>query len=321
MIEFNVEHSFDFASEEYQNLYERGGMTAFQHPIWMSSFYRHLPEAMNFEPVIVTGRMQGYGLVLLIPMLRRAGGPATAFEFAFMGVSDYAAPALAPEVARAFYERGRLRTFLQAQGALGLSIEPIRAEHRGVWEMLLGGELEVLHHGSHACPLQKPYDVRSILGARKGRDLERKKRRLKELGEVSFEALGRDDAGRAIFEAAKIRAGRFKDDPLQHPAFIAFYSEVAAYGQKTGYSTTYRLSCSGATVAILFGVTWRKRFCYLLLACDLHHFAAYSPGYLIFDQAMEDWTGRAGDVFDFTVGDETFKSRFCPEREPLFRMT
>lgn len=71
-------------------------------------------------------------------------------------------------------------------------------------------------------------------------------------------------------------------------------------------------------MATCFGVVDGERYCYLVLACDYENFAQYSPGMLILDLAMADWAATGGKVFDFTIGDEPFKSTFGCTRSPMY---
>jgi CelD/BcsL family acetyltransferase involved in cellulose biosynthesis len=321
MIELSVESSFDFSAEDYAQLYRRCGRSAFQHPIWLSAFYEHLPKTSGLEAAIVTGRFAQTGeLALLVPLVKRSADRDAPMEYAFLGVTDYACPLVLPEADVFLQKTPVLRTLRKDDGTPEtFLIQPIRPDDRGIWRTLLGVESGMLDYCAHELPLGPAYQTRDILGPDGARDLERKRRRLKERGEVRFEILESDHARQAIVEAARLRAGRFRDDPLQKPEFVSFYADIAAAGSKAGYSITCRLSCAGVTVGILFGITWRRTFYYLLLACDYEKFARHSPGYLIFDHVLTDWSQRGGKIFDFTVGDEPFKARFGAKPVPMFR--
>mgnify|MGYP000949867055 FL=1 len=106
---------------------------------------------------------------------------------------------------------------------------------------------------------------------------------------------------------------------MQRDDFHAFYVEVAERGAQSGLARTYRLSCGGETVAVLFGLIDGDRFCYLVLGCDYASFGRFSPGMIMFDDAMRDWFGSGGAVFDFTIGDEAFKAAFGCRRTAMLR--
>lgn len=41
---------------------------------------------------------------------------------------------------------------------------------------------------------------------------------------------------------------------------------------------------------------------------------------ILFERAMDAWFAAGGEVFDFTIGDEPFKSALGCIRTPLFRL-
>jgi len=137
-------------------------------------------------------------------------------------------------------------------------------------------------------------------------------------GTFVYKYLPPDEAGEALIWAKETRTGRFPGDAIQREYIKNFYSEIARTGAVTGYARTYKLTCGEDTVATCFGVVDGERYCYLVLACDYENFAQYSPGMLILDLAMADWAATGGKVFDFTIGDEPFKSSFGCTRSPMY---
>lgn len=301
---------FDFASEEYGTLFRRAHASPFQHPDWLSAFYRTLAPAHQAEPLVVVGRKLDDGaLALVAPLLRRRMDSGVVIEYAFLGVTDYALPVIAPEVARTRDDRLAL-DFLQALGPFDrLEIAPVRADDVAAWRLLLPMEPAPLGFSAHH--LDAP--------ARFTPNLTRKARRLQELGDLELEAVGAEEISDAMMAARRFRQGRFRDDPLQSAAGLDFYAAVAAAGQASGLARTFRLRCGGRTVAVLFGLTHRRRFHYLVLGCDYPSFGRFSPGMITFARVMEDWFGNGGGIFDFTIGDEAFKSALGCTQTPMVR--
>lgn len=302
---------FDFGSEEYRALFRRAHASAFQNPDWLSAFYRILAPAHHAEPLIVVGRQVDDGaLALVVPLVRPRMDSGIVIEYAFLGVTDYALPVMAPEVALARDDRLAL-DFLEALGRFDrLEIAPVRADDVAAWRLLLPMEPAPLGFSAHH--LDSP--------ARFTPNLTRKARRLQELGELKLEAVGADAVSDAMMAARRFRQGRFRDDPLQSAAGLDFYAAVAAAGETSGPARTFRLSCGGRTVAILFGLAHRRRFHYLVLGCDYPSFGRFSPGMIMFARAMEEWFGSGGEVFDFTIGDEAFKTALGCTRTPMVRL-
>jgi CelD/BcsL family acetyltransferase involved in cellulose biosynthesis len=150
------------------------------------------------------------------------------------------------------------------------------------------------------------------------RNVDRKKKRFFKSGIVDFARLsGPGEVRQAIDAIARFRAGRFEGDLLQQDFARRFYGEVAARGAQTGLARTYRLTLDGEMVAATFGLTHRGRFCSILVAGDYQRFGRHSPGFLLDDLVLEDWIGDGGAVFDFTIGDESYKHGFGTSPTPM----
>ncbi len=325
MITLTCEVSFDFDSLEYRHLLRRAQTTAFQQPDWLTAFYRHLVESPDVEPAIVVARTsESRELVALLPMLKRRVGEAILVEYAFQGVTDYACPIVATEAISELKHSNEAR--LRLQKIFGdhdvLRIEPVRQEDVSMWGGLLGADPESLDFGAHSVQFSVPFrQWRSQnLGPIWRSQLDRKGRRLADRGEVNLRIVSADEARAALSLAREFREGRFVNDPLQTDEGFRFYTQVAARGAKSGFARTYQMTCGDRVVAIAFGIVVEKQFCYLILGCDYETYARHSPGLLMLDRMMEEWASVGGRLFDFTIGDEPFKSVFRCQRRKMYRL-
>lgn len=326
VIDLAAEGCFDFQSDEYRNLLRSADATAFQHPDWLTSFYRHCAVPGEVEPLIVVGRATGSGdLCLVAPLLKRRTGGSVTLEHASLGVTDYACVVATPDIRPACRDRPEIsRQFSDIVDAYGaLRIEPIRSEHLPLWQALVGGTTASMAYRAHELTFGSPFRQwrpRSF-GRARASGLDRKARRLAEYGSLRLEVATGYEVRRAILQVRDFRGSRFVDDPLHRPAMLDFYSEVAERGQRSGLSRTYRLACADGTIAILFGLIQGARFCYLLLGCDYPTYGKYSPGLVMLDMVMAAWAAEGGAIFDFTVGDEPFKADFGCEAIPMYRLS
>ena len=320
MTKLTATANFNFQSHEYRNLFDGSSATAFQHPVWMTAFYDVLLKDQSVEPLVVVGRSESTGVLeFLIPFVRQAVGETILVEYAFAGVTDYACPVIAPDFSFGGSFGDQLLSVLGEHDLL--RVEPVRNGDAVFWRQLLGVQREELTYGHHAlCPGTpfKAWRDRN-LGTARARQLERKLRRLSDSGSVDFKPVPAERVVETLALARKFREGRFGDDPLQTENGFRFYAHVAIVGARTGFARTYELKCAGETVAICFGLIDGDQFLYLLLACNYDAFARYSPGLLVLDLAISDWASSGGRVFDFTIGDEAFKSDFGCTRLPMVR--
>lgn len=317
--------SFDFASAEYLALFRRAQCSAFQHPDWLVPFYERLVKPPHADAAVVVGRRATTGeLALVVPLLQRRIGESTLAEYASLGVCDYALPVVCPDLIAECRRDAALKVALR--NALGqhdaLRIAPVPSDGLDAWAALIGQPPTPLGFGAHAVACDEPYAEwhARTRSPRRLRDIGRKRRQLERTcGALRFEIV-RGATLREAFAAARcFRKGRFTDDPLQDEAFFEFYIDVAMRGAASGFARTYRLSCGSETIAVLFGITHGRRFCYLILGGDYGAYGRYSPGMIMFDAVMEQWFEGGGQVFDFTIGDEPFKAAFGCGRTPMYQ--
>lgn len=309
---------FDFGSEEYRRLYACASATAFQHPDWLTAFYRNIAPAHDAEPLVITGRDSGGELRLLVPLVRRECGHQTrSIEYAFLGITDYACPVIANRTRIGATTRRHFRDLLGHHSAFGIG--PVHRAHLDQWRALLGIEPSTLDFGAHAVRYDFPYAGlrKANLGNRRAAGLDRKARKLAEAGGLKLQLVQPDGVRQALIAARDFRIGRFPDDPLQTRHGLEFYIDVATNGARSGVARTYCLACRDRPVAFVFGLADGNCFRYILLACDYGGHARHSPGLLALDGVMAAWAAEGGKTFDFTIGDEPFKTRFGCTRSTM----
>lgn len=327
MVDLKLEPAFDFGSGEYTALFEQSSATAFQNPVWLAAVSELLVPEYGAEMATVTGRDQASGeLVLLIPLVRRVIRGITIIEAADFGTADYAAPVVHDDWADQLLARNDLSA--EIIGLLGrhdiLRVKSARAEHTSLWEALLGSKMDRAEFSSHAVTLATPYSEwrKEAFGKSHCKYLDRKTRKLDKSGNVAFELVSDPgEAETAIRDLARLRAGRFENDPIQQDIICSFYSRLALIGATSGFTRTYRYSLDGETMAIVFGTAHLGTYNYLLIGGDYDRFAKHSPGLLIYDRIMEDWLEAGGEVFDFTIGDEPFKAKFGTTPTAIYTVT
>jgi CelD/BcsL family acetyltransferase involved in cellulose biosynthesis len=317
---------FPFRSAEFADLVQRSDATAFQHPFWLDALHRIWSPARGAETVTVAGRAEDGRLCFVLPLLLRRRSGIALLETTDLGVSDYAAPladqawfrslghgdALAKAVAQVLPHHDLLR------------IRPVRPEHVPLWSAFLGGDVRALDFGAHAVSVHGSVESwrKLALSDSFARILARKHKRFFKAPTARLHVL-QDPAriAEAMRQMAKWRVGRFEGDVIQDPAALAFYTAVAVEGAGSGFARTYALEAEGEVIGLTFAIGAAGRLNYLLIGCDYARFGRHSPGLLLYEGMIADWIAQGGDVFDFTIGDEAFKTDFGTTRTPMAEIT
>ena len=335
---FAQENGFDFASKEYAELFAGGNASAFQCPLWLTQFYDILAPHRQAEKLVVTIRDAEGHLIGLAPMIRRRKSGLILVESTDLGVSDYAAPVLNDSAREVLRSDPQARADIDA--AFGphdlIRVQPVLPENVDEWQDLIGCSPEPTGFGAHAVELAPPFDAwrKTNLDKKLSGMVSRKGKRWKKQHKVELERL--QDASSielAIKNLARLRQGRFVGDPIQESAVATFYSRVASLGASNcekyaGTSLvgaarcsaeTWVLTSDGSIAGILFGLTFKGVFHYLLIGADYDTHGRHSPGLQMYDWIIEDWMMRGGTGFDFTIGDEPFKQQFGTTARPMSR--
>ena len=86
----------------------------------------------------------------------------------------------------------------------------------------------------------------------------------------------------------------------------------------TGTARTYALHLSGEPVAVMFGLVHRRVFSLLLVGFDLARYRRLSVGLLAIEDTLRASFEGGDEVYDFTIGDYSFKLQFGARPAPLY---
>jgi CelD/BcsL family acetyltransferase involved in cellulose biosynthesis len=240
-------------------------------------------------------------------------------EFADLGVCDYNAPIMAPDMA------------VSAEAMTGLWKDICRRlppadivrftkmpelSFRCPVPLIQLDWMRRMELRSWTVPLPKTreeYD-KTILKPKDRKEQRRKRRHLTEaLGDMTLHTASTETGRREIFEALKRqRQNRFRDrrrwDILDDPTFFRFYETVALESQG-GIATLSALMAGDKPVASLFALVHNGVYCLLMHSFDLG-LERLSPGIVAIDDMISCAIESGLSCFDFTIGNEAYKRQF-----------
>lgn len=292
--------------------------TAFSTRAFLAALFGTIGVAAHTEPVLVgVAGCDGRPVALFPFSLRRDGG-LTLLEGMGLGVSDYYAPALAEGVELDAATTAALwravRAALPSADVLRLINVP----------SALYGEPHALSAARFITPMGHAASVLPLDGLVLGelsvtRDVRRKQKKLAALGDIRFfEATSDIEIGELMDALVRFRRDRFaqmgRRDRLDDPGVAAFYRRLATERQARAYG----LSVGGEIVAVVYGLVHQGVFTLLIptMSAD-ERFQAGSPGLVSLYLAIEASIAAGDRVFDFSVGDLFYKTRFAVEKVEL----
>jgi CelD/BcsL family acetyltransferase involved in cellulose biosynthesis len=294
--------------------------TAFSTPGFLAALFDTIGAEMTAEPVLI-GVSDGEGRpVALFPFSLRRQGNLRLIEGMGLGVSDYYAPILASGIqldatsAAALWRA--VRAALPPADVLRLINVPAG----------LYGEAHALSAAGFLRPMGHSATVLPLAGLALAelsvtRDVRRKQKKLAALGEVRFfEATGDAEINDLMDAVVRFRRDRFaqmgRRDKLDDPGVTAFYRRLAT----ERLARAYGLSVGGEIVAVVYGLAHDGVFTLIIptMSAD-ERFQAGSPGLVSLYLAIEASIAAGDRVFDFSVGDLFYKTRFAAEKVELYQ--
>ena len=202
-LSFELVPEFNFASEDYADLFERADATAFQHPIWLDRKFARLVDAKGHAPAVLVGRSQPDNrLIFVLPMIRRKLGPFVLLDAADLDVGDYNAlvvdrrAAANPDTARQIARRLRRLNFVRMRKVRGQAPGFAPADTPAI---------SAMDYNAHEVALDLPVEgwQSRILKPEFARYLASKRRRLANKGRIAFEAVSSPARIRAAFDSMR----------------------------------------------------------------------------------------------------------------------
>jgi CelD/BcsL family acetyltransferase involved in cellulose biosynthesis len=309
---------FSLAEAEpfYTELERAGVATAFQTLLWLRLWQSELALSRGATLIFVlVAEVDGRPLMLL-PLCQRRHRLLSIIEAADLGVGDYVAPVMASHFHPSHEEWcllwGRIRAVLPRHDVLRLTKIPREFQGRPNPLAWIKGA-RPLDFKAFGLPIYAPWNAfaAAVLSRQTRQSLTRKGRRLSDQGVVHFRVAEREDEAESLFATLVAqRITRFtslgRREPLEDPAFRAFYAALACEGTRAGFTRIAALEVEDDVIAIVLGLVHAGAF-HVILLTFVEAWSRFSPGLLLIARTME-WAAEDGlTYFDFTVGNERYK--------------
>jgi CelD/BcsL family acetyltransferase involved in cellulose biosynthesis len=321
------EPSFDFRSGEYVSLYKSSHAAAFQCPHWLAGIHDIVMPSIGAESITITARLESERLALVLPLMRRRLFGMHLVEFAGADLCDYQnAIYSVTDVNLLLADTtlpGRVSACLSPCDLIRVSkLQDHDAVLRALFPDARRGVMRVATYPSALETDWRRWRYNNIDHDFQ-RYLDRKRRRLGRVGKIKFLLVeDRQEIVRVFEHVRRFRADRFKElgahDVTAEDSIFLFYQKSAIDGAMHGFSSTYCLYLDDQPIAVLFGLRDNQKFWLVLSASDTKRYRNYSPGLLAIEDAIRECIHMGLSIFDFTVGDHSYKLQFGGKKSPLF---
>jgi CelD/BcsL family acetyltransferase involved in cellulose biosynthesis len=297
--------------------------TVFQSYAWLSCWQTHIGARMAVRPAIVAGYDAAGQMLFLMPL---AVGPAGfGRELTFLGsaLCDYNAPLLAPDFSRRIDTAQFLALWSQIMDQLRahprLAFDAVRLEKMpakvGAQDNPLLA-LSVVEHPSRAYLTHLAGTWDEFYAAKRSANTRRRDRtKRKRLGDHGAVALVEPaaDADRLaaldtmMTQKARAFARMGVANLFDVPGYRDFYRALATSARTKDIVHISRLDVGHVPAAVNIGLVYGDCYYHLQASYDDGEVSRFGPGAAHLHELMRGAIERGLGVYDFTIGDETYK--------------
>jgi CelD/BcsL family acetyltransferase involved in cellulose biosynthesis len=334
--ELGVRIHTDLASveDEWRRFEQTADATPFQSFEWLSAWQRRVGVLDGTVPAIAIGRFADGNTAFIFPLAVEPRRLIPRLCWLGQNLCDYNAPLLA----RAFSSRVTPDGFRALWSEL---LEQIRSDPRLRFDWVefekmpqtVGAQtnpftfLGVTPNANSAHITRLSGEWQSFYRAKRSSATRRrdraKRKHMAEYGEIRFTTASdvndiRQTLATLWEQKKKIFARKGIADIFARPGYREFFLDFATNPRSQQFAHISRVeigaTCAAANFAIVFGDCY---YHVLSSYCD-GQLAHYGPGALHLRELMAHAIGRGLRRFDFTIGDEYYKSEWCDVRLALY---
>jgi CelD/BcsL family acetyltransferase involved in cellulose biosynthesis len=305
-IEVRVEEapSLEALADEWDDLADRAGATPFARPGWIGAWLRAF--GADAVPVILAAREDDRltGVLPLIRARRRLRAPTNSHTpvFDMVAEDDRAASALGVALSARRLKHLEL-SYLDPAGSL------YRA-----WGRAGGGSRTVTRALMHSPFVSLTGDFeshRASLERRFRKDLDRRRRRLGEFGELTFSFTdGGDDLAATLDMTFELEASGWKLEGgtaiISSPMRVAFYSDVARWARERGWLTVAFACLDGRPIAVDICIE-QGGSVYVLKGGYDPEYRKYGLGFLLIEETIARAYANGMDTYELLGDADDYK--------------
>ncbi len=288
--------------------------------IWCETIGR----ARKIEPVFVAVRSHGREPLMLLALgIERTNG-VRVVSFLDGGVSDYNAPVLFPDIERLRFDAAdfwrHLRSHLPPFDIALL--EKMPAQIDGIANPLAPlathNRSESCHHVSLTGDW-KEFEAKRLPSFR---DSRRRQRNLEKRAAIRFSIADTHQERQQIFDALIcMKRKRFADtnayDIFADAGYWQFYADATRKLGPSGAVQVSALYAGDRVIAANWGLYSNGRYIDLVPSYESGEWRPYAPGRLLAEWLLQQHLERRDTVFDYGIGDESYKFGYCDGHSSL----
>ena len=333
-VDLTVHEDLAAIGAEWRAFQQVADGTVFQTHEWLSVWQRVIGCREDTRPAIVIGRDRAGATLFLLPLATRRARFCRELVWLGSDLCDYNGPLLAPGFSAVLDAAGFARLWTRIDREIRKSPRLVHDFARlEKMSAMVGAQpnpmlfLPTSPHpsGAYLTRLAPSWD--EFYGTKRSSDTRQrdrsKRKRLNALGEVRLdEPEGQVAVLRALETLMRQKSGSFArmgvSNLFEKPGYAEFYTALATAPETTRLVHVSQLKVGDEAAAVNVGLTFRGRYYHLLAShTDNQRMARFGPGATHMHEILRRAIDSGHEYFDFTIGDEKYKTDWCDDRQVL----
>lgn len=325
----SVLKTFEEAKQVWSDFEKTSDCYVFQTYEWLYNWFKAVGNDINMKPCLVKVEAENGEPLMFLPLgIQKKYGVQC---LTWMGgiVTDYHAPILGKNFSNVVdsvkfcYLWEQIKDKLPQFDVIHFEKQPGKICEQ--YNPFLYLKCHPFREKSYAINMQKPQEDHVESKAKKNiqADSRRQMRRLAKIGNLRFKVAGDfSDVNVLTSKMIEQKARRYQETGMRNlfedDMYRKFYLNTAKDLVQTGFVHVSGLFLDDVIIAIHLGLIYRNRFYYLMPSFEGGSWARYSPGRLLLEYLIKWCLDNRIEVFDFTVGDDSYKYYWANQEMKLY---
>ncbi len=317
-IKVTVFNSFDELQTTWKIFEQECDCYAFQSYDWLSNWYNQIGTKQNLKALLVLVELPAGTPLMILPLGIQKRAFVNLLLWLGGDIADYQGPLLS----RNFAETVNADEF----SSIWNEILGLLPQHDAVFlerqPKTIAQQLNpfifstCIPHASNAHHASLTDSIESFVSQKRGKKWisteRRKQRRLEEQGHLSFGvAVTNTEINLFLDTMISQKSQSYRTlgvrNIFEQTGYIDFFKHMSNHHIRDSFVHLSALRLGDQIIATHWGLVYKKRFYHLLPSYSHDEYTRFSPGNILLRKLFE-WCMQNGiEVYDFTVGDESYK--------------
>jgi CelD/BcsL family acetyltransferase involved in cellulose biosynthesis len=318
--QISIYDSFAAVEQSWRQFEQTSDNFVFQNFDWLSNWYQAVSNAENIQLCLTLITSSDNQILMLLPLGVEKRGRVNCLIWLGGQVSDYHAPLLTSDIEQAFSSS----LFISLWQRICAQLPQFDAIHFEKMPKIINGQVNPFTYlpcvpnasKAHFTLLGNSFEqlLKSRLSNNAIKSAKRSQRRIEEQGKLKFIIASQpEQIDRLLAEMIAQKSRSYQE--------LGVADLFASHGIKEFFNTMSNnptrlvhlsaLLLDDQILATHWGLVYKNRFYYLYPSYERNELSKYSPGTVLLWRLFEWCIQNQITIYDFTIGDEPYKDKWC----------